>query len=163
MQRRGKEWQKLLTYLTSRNFQRDGDGVRAPRSSSRDVPYAVCGANPESQHYYKELIFISTNVPPAVDALQNVKQGANSIVDGKIVFDRSSVPPAASVAPTGASQKRELVGKEYTVDALVNREAIEGQIFYEQSGGGVTLSGGEVNFPAYGLCGRSLSASSTRT
>ena len=41
------------------------------------------------------------------------------------------------------TEARELAGKEYTVDALV-KEAMKDKIFYEQSGGGVTLSGGEV-------------------
>lgn len=39
--------------------------------------------------------------------------------------------------------KSEMVGKHYTVDELV-KEMEKDQIFYEQSGGGVTLSGGEV-------------------
>ena len=39
--------------------------------------------------------------------------------------------------------KEEIVGKHYTVFELV-KELAKDQIFYEQSGGGVTLSGGEV-------------------
>lgn len=38
---------------------------------------------------------------------------------------------------------RELCGKEYTVENLV-KEVLKDQAFYETSGGGVTLSGGEV-------------------
>ena len=38
---------------------------------------------------------------------------------------------------------REIVGTEYTVDALV-KELQKDEAFYEESGGGVTLSGGEV-------------------
>jgi pyruvate formate lyase activating enzyme len=39
--------------------------------------------------------------------------------------------------------KNELAGKHYTVDELI-KEVEKDQIFYEQSGGGATLSGGEV-------------------
>ena len=39
--------------------------------------------------------------------------------------------------------KEEIIGKEYTVNELI-KEAMKDQLFYEQSGGGVTLSGGEV-------------------
>lgn len=39
--------------------------------------------------------------------------------------------------------KEEIVGKHYTVQELI-KEAQKDQLFYEQSGGGVTLSGGEV-------------------
>lgn len=38
---------------------------------------------------------------------------------------------------------REIIGKEYTVDELV-KELRKDEMFYEESGGGVTLSGGEV-------------------
>lgn len=41
------------------------------------------------------------------------------------------------------NNKQETVGREYTVRELV-KEAQKDQLFYEQSGGGVTLSGGEV-------------------
>ena len=71
------------------------------------------------------------------------KQGANSIVDGKIVFDRSKCTACGVCTDWCITEARELAGKEYTVDALV-KEAMKDKIFYEQSGGGVTLSGGEV-------------------
>ena len=38
---------------------------------------------------------------------------------------------------------REIVGQEYPVKGLV-KELMKDRMFYEQSGGGVTLSGGEV-------------------
>ena len=38
---------------------------------------------------------------------------------------------------------REIVGQEYPVKELV-KELMKDRMFYEQSGGGVTLSGGEV-------------------
>lgn len=40
------------------------------------------------------------------------------------------------------SDAREICGKEYTVDALLT-EILKDKVYYEQSGGGVTLSGGE--------------------
>ena len=42
--------------------------------------------------------------------------------------------------PTGI---REIIGREYTVKELL-KELMKDQMFYEESGGGVTLSGGEV-------------------
>ena len=46
----------------------------------------------------------------------------------------------ADVCPASA---REIVGYEYTIKELV-KELMKDQMFYEQSGGGVTFSGGEV-------------------
>jgi pyruvate formate lyase activating enzyme len=44
---------------------------------------------------------------------------------------------------TDKEGKQEIVGQEYTIKDLL-KEAEQDRIFYEQSGGGVTLSGGEV-------------------
>ncbi|MDR1767709.1 MAG: radical SAM protein [Propionibacteriaceae bacterium] len=54
-------------------------------------------------------------------------------------------PEAVSFEPetmADADGKTELVGRAYSVDELV-AEACKDQLFYDQSGGGVTLSGGE--------------------
>ena len=81
---------------------------------------------------------------------QNLIEGCQSRVwlqaddvDGKIVFDRSKCTACGVCTDWCITEARELAGKEYTVDALV-KEAMKDKIFYEQSGGGVTLSGGEV-------------------
>lgn len=52
----------------------DGDGVRTTIFFKGCPLHCMWCHNPESQHYYKELFFIGTNVPPAVDALQNVNR-----------------------------------------------------------------------------------------
>ena len=50
--------------------------------------------------------------------------------------------------PTGAMEK---LGEEWTVDALV-KELVKDRAYFEQSGGGVTLSGGEPSLqPAFTL------------
>lgn len=52
----------------------DGDGVRTTIFFKGCPLRCMWCHNPESQHYYKELIFISTNALPVVDALQNVNR-----------------------------------------------------------------------------------------
>ena len=64
-------------------------------------------------------------------------------MDGKLVFDRDKCTACGVCTDWCIKEAREIAGKEYTVDELV-KEAKKDQIFYEQSGGGVTLSGGEV-------------------
>ena len=121
----------------------DGDGVRTTIFFKGCPLRCMWCHNPESQHYYKELIFHQHKCTACGRCVAKCKQGANSIVDGKIVFDRSRCTACGVCTDWCITEARELAGKEYTVDALV-KEAMTDKIFYEQSGGGVTLSGGEV-------------------
>ena len=61
----------------------------------------------------------------------------------KLVFDRSKCTGCGICTDWCVTEAREIAGKEYTVKELV-KEVLKDRIFYEQSGGGVTLSGGEV-------------------
>ena len=121
----------------------DGDGVRTTIFFKGCPLRCMWCHNPESQHYYKELIFHHHKCTACGRCVAKCKQEANSIVDGKIVFDRSKCTACGVCTDWCITEARELAGKEYTVDALV-KEAMKDKIFYEQSGGGVTLSGGEV-------------------
>lgn len=121
----------------------DGDGVRTTIFFKGCPLRCMWCHNPESQHYYKELIFHQHKCTTCGRCVAKCKQGTNSIVDGKIVFDRSKCTACGVCTDWCITEARELAGKEYTVDALV-KEAMKDKIFYEQSGGGVTLSGGEV-------------------
>lgn len=121
----------------------DGDGVRTTIFFKGCPLRCMWCHNPESQHYYKELIFHHHKCTACGRCVAKCKQGANSIVDGKIVFDRSKCTACGVCTDWCITEARELAGKEYTVDTLV-KEAMKDKIFYEQSGGGVTLSGGEV-------------------
>ena len=121
----------------------DGDGVRTTIFFKGCPLRCMWCHNPESQHYYKELIFHQHKCTACGRCVAKCKQGANSIVDGKIVFDRPKCTACGVCTDWCITEARELAGKEYTVDALV-KEAMKDKIFYEQSGGGVTLSGGEV-------------------
>lgn len=121
----------------------DGDGVRTTIFFKGCPLRCMWCHNPESQRYHKELIFHQHKCTACGRCVAKCKQGANSIVDGRIVFDRSKCTACGVCTDWCITEAREIAGKEYTVDALV-KEAMKDKIFYEQSGGGVTLSGGEV-------------------
>ena len=65
------------------------------------------------------------------------------MVDGKAVTDHRTCDGCGTCADSCLLNIREVAGKEYELKALV-KELKKDEMFYEESGGGVTLSGGEV-------------------
>ena len=121
----------------------DGDGVRT------SIFFKGCPLrcrwchNPESQRFAKEMIFHRHKCTACGRCVAKCPQGANSLTGGRLVFDRSRCTACGVCADWCFNECREIAGREYTVEELV-REAKKDLIFYDQSGGGVTLSGGEV-------------------
>lgn len=134
---------KPLVFNIQKFSTHDGDGVRTTIFFKGCPLKCRWCHNPESQRYEKELIFHHNKCVVCGKCVVKCPQQANSVVDGKLVFDRDKCTACGVCTDWCIKEAREIAGKEYTVDELV-KEAKKDQIFYEQSGGGVTLSGGEV-------------------
>jgi len=121
----------------------DGDGVRTTIFFKGCPLRCHWCHNPESQRYDKELMLHHHKCTACGSCVSRCPEGANQIVDGKLFFNRALCTACGNCVDWCPTEAREIVGEEYTVDELV-KEAKKDLIFYEQSGGGVTLSGGEV-------------------
>ncbi len=121
----------------------DGDGVRTTIFFKGCPLRCQWCHNPESQGYNKELMLHHHKCTACGSCIPKCPAGANTIVDGKLFFNRALCTACGNCVDWCPTEAREIVGEEYTVDQLV-KEAKKDLIFYEQSGGGVTLSGGEV-------------------
>lgn len=129
------------------NIQRysthDGDGVRTTLFF-KGCPLSCCWChNPESQNFRKELFFYENKCKSCGGCIPRCPSAANVMEEGKLRFDRTKCTGCGNCSDWCIYEARELAGKDYTVEQLV-KEAKKDRMFYEQSGGGVTLSGGEV-------------------
>ena len=121
----------------------DRDGIRTTIFfKGCPVNCAWCH-NPESQRFDKELLYFKDRCSGCGKCVQRCPNGANTMVDGKAELDRSKCNACGVCADWCITQARDIAGKEYTVKELV-KEAEKDRQFYEESGGGITLSGGEV-------------------
>ena len=121
----------------------DGDGIRTTIFfKGCPINCAWCH-NPESQRFDKELLYFKDRCSGCGNCVQRCPNGANTMVDGKAELDRSKCNACGVCADWCITQARDIAGKEYTLKELV-KEAEKDRQFYEESGGGITLSGGEV-------------------
>lgn len=99
--------------------------------------------NPETQSYKKRILFYSercTGCGMCVEACPN-----NAItIENRKAFTESDVCTGCEICIDECiNNAREVCGKQYELSELIS-ELLKDQMFYETSGGGVTLSGGEV-------------------
>ncbi|CUX40775.1 trans-4-hydroxy-L-proline dehydratase activase [Clostridium sp. C105KSO13] len=121
----------------------DGDGIRTT------VFFKGCNLrctwchNPETQSYKKELLFDKDRCVGCGSCIPACPSQAITLEEGKAVTDRKKCTACGECVDYCNLNLREIAGKEYPVDQLV-KELRKDEMFYEESGGGVTLSGGEV-------------------
>ena len=121
----------------------DGDGIRTS-IFFKGCPLSCAWChNPESQRYEKELLLFYNRCVACGACVAKCPSGVNRIENGKLVMDRTKCTACGVCTDWCPANAREITGKEYTVQELV-REAEKDRMFYESSGGGITLSGGEV-------------------
>lgn len=121
----------------------DGDGIRTTIFFKGCPLTCLWCHNPESQRFPFELMFYHERCTACGACIPPCPNHANALVNGRLVIDRSRCTSCGICTKYCFSNAREVVGKTYSVDELV-KEVKKDQMFYEESGGGVTLSGGEV-------------------
>lgn len=98
--------------------------------------------NPESQAMEPELMYWPSRCIRCGACLEVCEQGAISL-DGDTVFtDREKCTLCGACVEVCYAEAREMVGREMTV-AKVMAEIEKDVVFYDESGGGATFSGGE--------------------
>lgn len=121
----------------------DGDGIRTTVFFKGCPLSCKWCHNPESQRYEKQLMFYADRCTGCGNCVKTCPNNAISIVDGKAFTDLSKCTACGECYNSCTNQARFLIGDNYSVKDLV-KLLEKDYMFYETSGGGVTLSGGEV-------------------
>ena len=121
----------------------DGPGIRTTVFLKGCPLHCSWCHNPESQGTKPDVMLHPRRCIRCEACIEACPEHAISAADdGGVITDRGLCVRCGTCSETCYAGARERVGREYTVEALL--EEIESdRDFYEESGGGVTLSGGE--------------------
>ncbi|SMD02721.1 trans-4-hydroxy-L-proline dehydratase activase [Sporomusa malonica] len=99
--------------------------------------------NPESQNFSKQVLWTRERCTFCQRCEQACPQGAISVTQSSVLHHASRCLACEQCIDDCVNNAREIAGVEYTVSQLLS-EIEKDRPFYDQSQGGVTLSGGEV-------------------
>ena len=120
----------------------DGKGIRTT-VFFKGCPLACRWChNPETQGYGRELIFYEERCTGCGECGEECGNGAVTAADGKVYTDKELCRGCGECVDGCMRNARQLCGRGYSVGELAE-ELLKDRAFYETSGGGVTLSGGE--------------------
>lgn len=121
----------------------DGDGIRTTIFFKGCPLRCLWCHNPESQHFERELMLDYEKCVGCGYCRKVCEHHAIQMKEGKIETDLLKCQLCERCIDYCVDNNRQIVGRSYTVEelfAIIEKD----RIFYEESGGGVTLSGGEV-------------------
>jgi len=121
----------------------DGDGIRTTVFFKGCPLTCTWCHNPETQNYKKQLMYNHDKCVNCGSCLSACPHQAVRSEDGRVYTDFESCRSCGACLDCCVLNLREIMGTDYTIEELV-AQLRKDQMFYEESGGGVTLSGGEV-------------------
>ncbi|MGN0169947.1 MAG: trans-4-hydroxy-L-proline dehydratase activase [Lachnospiraceae bacterium] len=121
----------------------DGDGIRTTVFFKGCPLSCKWCHNPETQNYHRQLLTQPEKCSGCGHCATACRNKAISLANGIAVTDLARCTACGDCVDACVLNLRELAGTEYTVEELF-KELKKDEMFYEQSHGGVTLSGGEV-------------------
>lgn len=128
------------------NIQRysihDGPGIRTTVFFKGCPLKCFWCQNPESQNESPEILLYRDKCTSCGKCVAVCPTGASSLWEQSSTIDRSKCAGCGKCAGVCPNSARKLVGKPMTVEQVM-REVLKDRKFYDNSRGGVTLSGGE--------------------
>lgn len=120
----------------------DGPGIRTTVFFKGCPLKCMWCHNPESQEFHKELMIDKEKCTNCGKCIKGCSSGVISINQNHVENDLDKCVYCENCIDLCVNNVRQIIGKEYTINELM-KEIKKDTIFYENSGGGVTFSGGE--------------------
>ena len=120
----------------------DGPGIRTTIFMKGCPLRCLWCQNPESQKWENQLLVVRERCTGCGRCVEVCPAHAVKIVEGISATDRNICTVCGACVPECPDSLREVCGQEYTVSELL-KKALEDKLFFDGSGGGITVSGGE--------------------
>ena len=120
----------------------DGDGIRTTVFLKGCPLSCVWCHNPESIAFERELAYYRSKCIVCGECVEVCPTGSHRIKNNEHVFERSICVACGKCETACPSEALRFYGREMTADEVFEI-LLEDRAFYESSGGGITLSGGE--------------------
>lgn len=134
---------KGLVFDIQRFSVHDGPGIRTVIFLKGCSLHCFWCQNPEGIHPKLEIMFFPDRCILCGRCLEVCPEGAHMINEGVHYFARDKCTICGRCTEACYAGVLKITGKIMTVKEVI-KEVLKDKIFYEQSGGGITLSGGDV-------------------
>jgi pyruvate formate lyase activating enzyme len=122
---------------------RDGPGIRTTVFLKGCPLTCLWCSNPESIAPSPQLFYIEERCTGCSRCVEACPNGANAVTsEGKAVVDRDVCQGCGKCVEVCPNKARDIAGKVMTVEEVLD-EVKKDSLFYQNSGGGITASGGE--------------------
>ena len=136
-----------MTFNIQLHSTEDGPGIRTSIFMKGCPMHCPWCHNPEGIKPSPVLIWYEMRCLGARDCLKACPKEALHLTPEGMIIDRALCNACGDCASSCPASALEVIGKRYTVDELAAK-ALQDRIFYQKSGGGITLSGGEASLQA---------------
>lgn len=120
----------------------DGPGIRTTFFFKGCPLRCAWCHNPESLAVKPELLRHKEKCSLCGECATHCKDGSITMKDGDIHIDNKLFDGNEDILDECLKNALSIAGRSYTLDQVM-KEALKDEVFYQESGGGVTLSGGE--------------------
>jgi pyruvate formate lyase activating enzyme len=134
-----------LILSTQRLSTEDGPGIRTTVFFKGCPLRCTWCQNPESISPRVQTQWFQVRCLGCLTCIDACPNGCLSMSNNVLVIDRESCQACGKCTEACPSGALEIIGKRVNVDELL-AELLKDRVFYEKSGGGVTLSGGEPTY-----------------